>query len=103
MNSNILLKFNSFFKNRLLELFGVFLIISGVFALLSIISYSPEDPNFIYSPENIEIKNIGGFYGSVISDFLVQSIGLISVLFALNISYWGLKITLKKKSRKLYF
>ena len=97
MNSNILLKFNSFFKNRLLELFGVFLIISGVFALLSIISYSPEDPNFIYSPENIEIKNIGGFYGSVISDFLVQSIGLISVLFALNISYWGLKITLKKK------
>ena len=97
MNSNILLKFNSFFKNRLLELFGVFLIISGVFALLSIISYSPEDPNFIYSPENIEIKNIGGFYGSVISDFLVQSIGLISVLFTLNISYWGLKITLKKK------
>jgi len=97
MNSNILLKFNSFFKNRLLELFGIFLIISGVFTLLSIISYSPEDPNFIYSPENIEIKNIGGFYGSVISDFLVQSIGLISVLFTLNISYWGLKISLNKK------
>ena len=97
MNSNILLKFNSFFKNRLLELFGIFLIIIGVFALLSIISYSPEDPNFIYSPENIEIKNIGGFYGSVISDFLVQSVGLISVLFTLNISYWGLKIALKKK------
>tara|TARA_B100001123_G_C15295174_1_gene1018900 strand:- start:405 stop:2432 length:2028 start_codon:yes stop_codon:yes gene_type:complete len=65
--------------------------------MVSIISYSPSDPNFIYSPETTEIKNVGGFYGSVVSDFLLQSIGLISILFTINFFYWGLKIVTLKK------
>ena len=32
----------------------------SIFLLASIISYTPDDPNFIYYPENTEIKNIGG-------------------------------------------
>jgi len=31
----------------------------SIFLLASIVSYSPSDPNFIYSPENVNIKNIG--------------------------------------------
>ena len=68
----------------------------GIFLLASMASYSPSDPNFIYTPENIEIKNIGGFYGSVISDFLLQSLGLISFLFVLNFFYLGIKLTAQK-------
>ena len=97
MNSQILTRFNSFVKNRLIELFGILLILFSIFLFASIISYSPEDPNFIYTQENIQIKNIGGFYGSVISDFLLQSIGLMSVLIAFNIFFWGFKFTLNKK------
>ena len=40
---------------------------------LSLITYSPNDPNFIYNSDSTKIANAGGFYGSVISDFLLRS------------------------------
>ena len=96
MKSQILTKINNFIKKRLIELCGALLSLFGLFVLASIITYSPDDPNFIYSTENTQIKNIGGFYGSVISDFLLQSIGLISILLAINFFYWGLKVISEK-------
>ena len=97
MKSQLLIKINNFIRNRLFELLGVVLILVSFFLLSSIATYSPSDPNFIYSPENTEIKNIGGFYGSVVSDFLLQSIGLISILLILNFFWWGIKIILEKR------
>ena len=97
MKSDILRKIDSFVRNRLIELSGLLLVVLGIFLSASIATYSPNDPNFIYSPESTEIKNIGGFYGSVASDFLLQSIGLISFLFAINFFSWGIKIIKEKK------
>ena len=97
MNSQILIKINNFIKNRLIELLGTLLVLISIFLLASIVSYSPSDPNLIYTPENPEIKNIGGFYGSVISDFLLQSLGLISIFLVFNFFYWGIKLTARKK------
>ena len=57
MNSRVLIKINSIIKNRLIELLGILLVLVSVFLLASIVSYSPNDPNFIYTPENTEIKN----------------------------------------------
>ena len=96
MKSQILAKINNFIKKRLIEFLGIVLMLFSFFLLASIITYSPSDPNFIYSSENTEIKNIGGFYGSVVSDFLLQSIGLISILLTVNFFYWGLKIVSEK-------
>jgi len=96
MNSQILIKINNFVKKRLIELLGFLLVFISIFLLASIVSYSPSDPNFIYSPENTEIKNIGGFYGSVISDILLQSLGLISIFLVFNFFYWGIKIATHK-------
>ena len=96
MNSNILIKINSVIKNRLIELFGFSIMLGSIFLLASITSYSPSDPNFIYTPENTEIKNVGGFYGSVVADFLLQSIGLISIFLVINFFYWGFKLVTEK-------
>ena len=96
MESQILSKINNFIRKRLIELSGFLLVFVSIFLLISIFTYSPSDPNFIYSPENTEIKNIGGFYGSVVSDFLLQSIGLVSILFSLNFLYWGFGIITTK-------
>jgi len=96
MNSDIFKKVNSFIKNRIIELAGAVLIIFSFFLLASISSYSPSDPNFIYNPGSTDIKNAGGFYGSVVSDFLLQSIGLISILLSLNFFFWGIKLTTNK-------
>ncbi len=97
MNSQILVKINNFIKKRLIEFLGIFLLFISLFLFVSIISYSPSDPNFIYTPESGEIKNIAGFYGSVISDFLLQSIGLISIFLSINFFYWGIKLIIEKK------
>ena len=59
---------------RVAEISGIFLICISILIFLSLISYSPEDPNFIFT-ENTEIKNILGFRGSYISDLFFQSIG----------------------------
>ena len=96
MNSQILTNINSFLRKRLIESLGALLIFIGIILLAIIISYSPDDPNFIYTPENVEINNIGGFYGSVISDFFLQSLGLISILFVFNLLSWGLTLINEK-------
>jgi len=96
MKSQILIKINNFIKNRLIEFFGILIAFAGIFLLATIFSYSPSDPNFIYKSESAEIKNIGGFYGSVISDFLLQSLGLIAILFSFNFFYWGSKLATNK-------
>ena len=81
MNLQISTKINYFVKNRLIEALGTLLIITSFFLLASVVSHSPSDPNFIYTPDNVVIKNFGGFYGSVISDFFLQSIGIMSFFF----------------------
>ena len=84
-----------FVAKRLAEIFGILVLVSGILLLISLISYSPEDPNFIF-PENTDIKNMLGFRGSYISDLFFQSIGLISYLFSITLIFTGLNITLSK-------
>ena len=57
----------NFAFNKVIQVFGVVIIVFGLIFLLSLISYSPNDPNFIF-PEKTEIQNILGFQGSYISD-----------------------------------
>ena len=43
--ANLLLNFTI---NRLAELFGILVTISGTLLFIALLSYSPEDPNFIF-------------------------------------------------------
>ena len=97
MNSEILLKIGNFIKKRLIETTGILLLVVAIFLLVSISSYSPGDPNFIYTPENVDIKNWGGFFGSVISDFMLQALGIVSFMVILNLLNWGFKLIKEKK------
>ncbi len=92
----ILGKTTDFAIKRIVELFGVFLILLSLFLLISLFSYSPDDPNFIF-PENKEIKNLFGKQGSYTSDFFFQSLGLISLLIPLTIFFTGTNIFKNKK------
>jgi len=85
----------AFILKRLSEIFGILISISGVLLFISLISYSPEDPNFIF-PENIEIKNWLGFRGSYISDLFFQSVGLTSFLFSFTLIFTGMNIFTNK-------
>ncbi len=86
--ANLLINFT--FK-RLAEMFGIVIFVSGILLFLTLLTYSPEDPNFIF-PDNTKIKNILGFQGSFISDLFFQSIGLISYMFAMTLIITGINI-----------
>ncbi len=86
----------TFIINRLIEIFGICVLLIGFLILIALISYSPEDPNFIF-PENTIIKNVLGYQGSFTSDFILQSIGLIGYLLPVTYIFTGLNIFRKKE------
>jgi S-DNA-T family DNA segregation ATPase FtsK/SpoIIIE len=81
----------NFAIKRLAEIFGIIIFIAGLMLLLALISYSPDDPNFIF-PDNTKIKNILGFYGSFTSDLFFQSIGLVAYLISFTYIITGINI-----------
>ena len=93
---NIIDKTGSFLLKRLSELIGASLLIFSMLFLASLVSYSPEDPNFIF-PENTEIKNLLGSKGSYASDILYQSIGLISLLIPISFFFMSISVIIDKK------
>ena len=86
----------NFTFNRLIEVINLVIIIIGILLLISLLSYSPEDPNFIF-PNNTIIKNIIGFRGSFVADLFYQSLGLISLLIPFTLILTGLHIFFTKK------
>jgi len=91
--ANYLLNFTI---KRLAEILGITIFISGIVLFLSLLTYSPDDPNFIF-PESTDIKNIFGFQGSFISDLFFQSVGLIAYLVPFTLIVTGINILLKKE------
>ncbi len=81
---------------RLIEILGIFITLFGLSLIISLLSYHPEDPNFIF-PRNSEIKNILGIYGSYLSDLFFQSIGLVSFFVSITLMFSGINIVKKKE------
>ena len=77
--------------NRVIEILGTSLAIIGILILIALISYSPNDPNFIF-PQNTKISNVLGFHGSYISDLFLQSIGIISYLLSVTLIITGINV-----------
>jgi len=93
-------KISSFINKKIIEIIGLLTVLLSFFLLLSLSTYSPEDPNFIFS-ENTKIHNLFGFYGSVISDLILQSFGIISFLFCVTIFLTGILIIRYKKLKNI--
>ena len=90
----------NFAIKRLAEIFGITVFLAGAMLFLALITYSPNDPNFIF-PQNTKIENLMGFYGSFVSDLLFQSVGLIAYLISFTFLFTGINI-LKTKDFFLF-
>ena len=90
--ANLLLNFAI---KRLAEIFGITIFVSGIMLLIALMTYSPDDPNFIF-PENTQIKNLLGFQGSFISDLFFQSVGLVAYLVSFTFILTGVNIFREK-------
>ena len=85
-----------FSLNRIIEIIGFSFALIGGLLFVSLISFSPEDPNFIF-PDNTEIQNFLGFYGSFTADFFIQSLGLVSILIPFSFVLTAINIIRQKK------
>ncbi len=94
--ANFITKTKDFLIRRITELFAILIIFSAISILFSLITYSPDDPNFIKNNYS-EIENIMGFRGSIISDFLFQSVGLISFCIPFTLFFSGIHIFINKR------
>ena len=88
-------KIGTFCINRLAELVGILIVLTSVFIFISLITYSPQDPNFIF-PEKTTIKNLMGSKGSFVSDLLFQSFGLASMMIPITFFFTGIVIAISK-------
>tara|TARA_B110001450_G_scaffold238754_1_gene246016 strand:+ start:3034 stop:5124 length:2091 start_codon:yes stop_codon:yes gene_type:complete len=91
--TDIIIKFSI---NRAIETAGVGLLAIGLFLLISLITFSPDDPNFIF-PESTKIKNWLGYYGSFSADLFFQSFGYISLLIPFSFIFTSVNIIMKKE------
>ena len=81
----------NFAIKRLAEIFGIIIFLLGLTLFLALLTYSPDDPNFIF-PDNTQIKNLLGFQGSFISDLFFQSFGLVAYLISFTYILTGINI-----------
>ena len=101
MNTNFLNTVTNFLKKRTFEFIGLILISASVWLAIAFITYSPEDPSFIYGDRNFEIKNFFGIYGSAVADFLLQSFGLASFLILVNFLFWGINLITQREIKRI--
>ena len=88
---NILYKLRTFLISRIIGL--IFLIIS-VILLLSLSTYSENDPTYGNVAPISEIQNSLGVYGAYISGFLIIFFSYASFLFPIFFLIYGFKLTL---------
>ena len=86
--ANLLLNFAI---KKIAEIFGIVVFGAGTLLLIALITYSPEDPNFIF-PDGTEIKNLLNFQGSFVSDLFFQSVGLVAYLISFTFIIPGINI-----------
>ncbi len=74
----------------------------GIFILISITTFSPNDPPFANYPVNNPVQNYCGKIGAGVSGFLLTCIGITSYIFALLIGALGISLFVKKKIEILW-
>ena len=82
--------------NRFIEVLGLSIVVMATLLLISLISFSPDDPNFIF-PEGTHIKNFLGYRGSFSADLFFQSFGLIAFLIPFSLIFTAINIIFNKK------
>ncbi len=86
----------NFIIKSIVQIIGLIITFKGLFLIISLLSFSPDDPNFIF-PDNTEIKNLLGIKGSIVADIFFQSLGIISLLVSISLIITGFNIIKSKK------
>ncbi len=83
----------AFIANRLVDGFGLALILGGAGILIAMGSYHAADPSWNTAAAiDAPVRNMMGGPGAVIADLLLQTIGVAGAFFGLIAAFWGWRI-----------
>lgn len=83
-----------FMRRRVSEVCGIGLVLVAGFVALSLATFDPGDPSFNLTGEGF-IENAGGIVGAYMSDLMLQTTGLASVLVVAACLAWGWRLLAK--------
>ncbi|MCP5361857.1 MAG: DNA translocase FtsK 4TM domain-containing protein [Hyphomicrobiales bacterium] len=86
----------SFFQKRLFDVLGVFLLLTGVFVALSLVSYDARDPSFNHITDIKTIHNFGGRAGAWFAHPLLEAVGVAALMFVIAPLSWGISLIRKE-------
>ncbi len=92
----------SFLWHRVTEAAGASLVLLSVIMMLAVFSYSSEDTSF-NTAGRLDPNNLIGPFGALVSDLLLQFLGLASLIPIITSLIWGLRIIQKKLVSKVIF
>ena len=85
-------------------IWGVLIIFFSVYSLLSLYSYDILQQTFnSYSISTVHKTNLGGFFGGILSNYLLTIFGLISFPIILFILFAGIVLMLNKPLIKRFY
>ena len=101
-------KVNSTSKNRKksfirYEISGIILFALGIIVLLSLISYSPNDPSFLTLNPSVKVKNYVGRFGSTIAEVLIQFFGIPCFIIPFIFFYFSVNLFFTKIKKEIFF
>jgi len=90
-----------FMGRRIAELAGAMLILLSAALLLSLASWSAQDPSLTFASDQ-EVRNWLGKPGAVIADLLMQIIGLAAIGFLIPVLSWGWRLITKRTIARIH-
>jgi S-DNA-T family DNA segregation ATPase FtsK/SpoIIIE len=81
-----------FLARRIVDITAVTFILAGLFILVSMLSYHHGDPSLNAAGADDSIHNWGGAWGAIISDVLIQTIGIGGAVLGVGIVIWGMRL-----------
>lgn len=95
-------RMQAFLARRIIDATGAVLFLTGAFILISILSYSAQDPSINNAAIDQNVQNWLGQGGANISDLLLQTFGLAGALIGLTFAVWGASI-FKRRGLPLFW
>jgi S-DNA-T family DNA segregation ATPase FtsK/SpoIIIE len=80
-----------FLRRRSIETAGLALILFAIFVTLTLITYSSADPSLSHAT-SAPARNLGGRWGAIVADILLQTLGLGAGLLVLTVGAWGFRL-----------
>ena len=89
----------AFFARRIQDIAAFTLMGSGIFLLLSFLTYNESDPsrNAAQIGEAQNVQNIFGVFGSYTADFFLQTFGFAAFLICIVCGVWGYRLWKREK------